>query len=860
MFRLTRRSLWEHKRRLISTVVAIVLGVGFMAGTLVLTNTIDRTFDDLFATANGAVDAQVQGKVTLADSFFGDQRALLDPSLVGRVKAIDGVDRAAPFVQLLGFGSTNRVIGTNGKTIGASQGPPTLFQNWLQDDTLSPYHVSKGRAPGADDEIALNVAAAEDGHLHVGDRVEVVTQFGRATYQLVGTYLFGTAKSAAGAVTVSFTLPEAERLAGTHGQIQQVLVSADHGVSQAELARRITPILPKDGEVLTGVEAAKQQSSDVQQGFSFFSTILTVFAVVALLVGIFVISNTFSILVAQRTRELALLRALGARRRQVLGSVLLEALFVGAFAAVLGLLAGIGLAKLVTKAFEAGGADLPTDHLTVALSTVIIAFALGLGVTLIAALVPAFRATRVRPLAALRNVAIDRSGASRIRIVIGVLVLLIGGLNLSRAWTATSSDAIPGVGFGALLIVVGAIVVGPVLAGPSVRFLGAGLTRFKGVTGRLATENAARSPKRTSATASALVISVALIGFITVLASSVNDSIGSQVSRGFRGDFVVQSSSSAFGPPSGFPATVTDEVSKVPGVALAAGVGFGRGKVTYPDGGKATKFVTGVEPKGFVEILTAKMVQGDIPSLSDRGVIVDKGIARKHHLKAGSALSLAVAGGQTLQLRVQGISDDPQLLGDMTITRTALNGASPQQLDAQVFGKLEPGASFKAVAPKIEKAIADVPSLEVLDRDGFVGSIAKQLTQLVIFLYVLLGLSVIIALVGIVNTLALSIHERTHELGLLRAVGMHRGQLRSTIRWEAVLISVLGTVVGLGVGVGLAYAMVTALGTAGLEQFSLPVQPLVVITLLAAILGTLASVLPSRRAARMAILDAIASD
>lgn len=860
MFRLTRRSLWEHKRRLVSTVVAIVLGVAFMAGTLVLTNTIDRTFDDLFATANGAVDSQVQGKVTLADSFFGDQRALLDPTLVDQVRAVPGVARAEPFVQVLGFGSTNRVIGADGKAIGSSQGPPTLFQNWLEDEHLSPYHLTKGRGPAAAGEIAINVAAAEDGDLHVGDDVAVVGQFGRATYKLVGTYLFGTAKSAAGAVAVSFTLPESERLAGTDGKVQQVLAAADDGISQAELTRRIARIVPKDAEVLTGVEAAAQQSTDVQKGFSFLKTMLQVFGGIALLVGVFVISNTFSILVAQRTRELALLRALGARRGQVLGSVLLEALLVGAFSAVAGLLGGIGLAKLVIGGFEASGVDLPTDHLAVNPSTIVTALVVGLLVTLVAALVPAIRATRVRPLAAIRSVAIDRSGASRTRIVLGVVILVLGALNLSRAWTSNDSDSIPVVGTGALLLVVGAIVVGPVLAGPSIRLLGAGLSRLRGVTGRLATENAARSPKRTSATASALVIAVALIGFITVAAASVNQSIRSQVTQGFEGDFVVQSSGSSFGPPSGFPATVADAVGKVPGVELAAGIGFGRAEVTYPDGKTATKFVTGVEPVSFVDVLKAKMAEGRIPDLTDDGVIIDQAIADAHHIRLGSAVTVAVPGGGTLPLRVEGISDDPQLLGEVTLTRSALNGASPQKLDAQVFGKLEPGASYDEVAPKIEAAVASVPSLEVLDRDGFVGSVADQLTQLVTLLYVLLALSVIIALIGIVNTLALSIHERTHELGLLRAVGMHKGQLRATIRWEAVLISVLGTLVGLGVGVGTAYAIITAMGSVGLEEFALPVGSLVTITILAALLGTLASVLPARRAAKMAILEAIATD
>jgi putative ABC transport system permease protein len=860
MFRITARSLWEHKRRLVSTLIAIVLGVAFMSGTLVLTNTINRTFDDLFTTVNDGVDAQVQGKVTLKDAFFGDQRALLDPSLVDAVRAVPGVHRATPFVQVLGFGSTNRIIGRDGKAIGASQGPPTLFQNWITDETLTPWHLAHGRAPTKDDEIAINVAAAEDGHLAVGDEVPVVSQFGRATYKLTGTYLFGTAKSSAGAVAVSFTLREAERLAGTDGQIQQVIASADPGLSQAALTRRIAPILPPQAEVLTGVAAAAQQSSDVQKGFGFFKTILLVFAGVALLVGVFVISNTFSILVAQRTRELALLRAVGARRAQVLRSVLLEASLVGAFAALVGLGAGIGLAKLVTKAFEASGADLPTNHLTVGASTVITALVVGIVVTLIAAAVPALRATRVKPIAALRDVAVDRSGASRGRIIFGAIVILLGLRNVSRSWTQHNDKAIGPVGLGALLLIVGAIVVGPVLAGPSVRLIGRGLVRLRGVTGRLAMENAARSPKRTSATASALLIAVALIVFITVAAASAKRSVTSQVSRGFRGDFVVQSSGSSFGPPSGFPATVADEVAHVKGVDLAVGVGFSRARLTYPDGKHATKFVTGVEPRGFVDVLTAKMVTGRITSLTEDGAILDTRVVQRHHLELGSPIRVAVAGGKTLALKVEGISDDPQLLGDITVSRTALNRASPQQLDIQVFGKLRPGTSYDAAAPRIERAIHDVPSLKVLDRKGFEGSIAGQLTQFVTFLYVLLGLSVIIALVGIVNTLALSIHERTRELGLLRAVGMHRAQLRSAIRWEAVLISILGTLVGLGLGVGLCYAITHALGSSGLDQFSLPVGSLVTISVLAVGLGTLASVLPARRAARLAILDAIATE
>jgi putative ABC transport system permease protein len=860
MLRLTRRSLWEHKRRLISTVVAIVLGVAFMAGTFVLTDTIDRTFDDLFATANAEVDAQVQGHVTLDDPLMGDQRALLDASLVDTVKAIDGVEEAVPFVVSVGFGSANRILGADGDALGATQGPPTLFESWVDLPEISPYNLSEGRGPEADDEIAINVAAAEDGDLEVGDQVEVLSQFGRTPYKLVGLFTFGTAKSQAGAVGVDFTLREVQRLAGTDGRIQQVLVTAEPGLSQQDLVDRIAPVLPADAEVITGVAAAKQLSKDVQSGFAFFKTALQVFGAIALLVGIFVISNTFSILVAQRTRELALLRAVGARRSQVLASVLLEAVMVGLVSAGLGLLGGVGLAQGVTKLFEAFGADLPSKSLAVRPGTIVTSVVIGLGVTLVAALIPAIRATRVPPLAALRDVAIDRSGASRLRLALGIIVTAFGGLNLSRAWTADDSGAIPTVGLGAVLLIIGAIVIGPVLAGPTIRALGAVLHRITGVTGKLAMENAARSPKRTSATASALLIGVALVGFITVFASSAKSSVTAEVERGFKGDFVVQAGGASFGPPSGFPATVADQIGQVPGVKVAIGVGFARAEITYPDGETAKQFIASVEPEGFTQVLEPRMVSGDITKLSDAGVLIDKAIAKSHRIRIGDGVTIAIPGGDTLELKVEGLSDDQTLLGNVTMTRDAFNAAAPQQLDIQVFGKLDRGADYDTVSAAVEKVTDQVPGLDVLDREGFIGDLASQITSFVTVIYGLLVLSIIIALIGIANTLSLSINERTRELGLLRAVGMNKRQLRAAIRWEAVLISVLGTIVGLGLGLGLSYAMIQVLSTVGLSQYSVPVVQLAAIAVMAAVLGTLASIRPSRRAARMAILDAIATE
>jgi putative ABC transport system permease protein len=860
MLKVTLRSFWEHKRRLISTVIAIVLGVAFMAGTFVLSDTLDKVFDDLFAQANEEIDTQVQGEILFSDPFQGDQRALLDPGVADAVAQVEGVESAKPFVITFGFGSTNRILGADGDPIGASQGPPTLVESWVDDVDLSPYVIQKGRGPESDDEIALNVAAIDDGELTVGDQVTMINQFGREEYTLVGSFTFGTAESSAGAVSADFTLAEAQRLAGTDGKIHNVFARGADGVSQQELTDRIAPVVPANAEAITGVAAAAQLSSDVQSGFSFFKIILSIFGAIALLVGVFVISNTFSILVAQRTRDLALLRAVGASRGQVLGSVLLEATLVGLLAAALGLIAGVGLAKGVTSLLEATGADLPTTSLQIRPPTVVLALVLGLVVTLTAALVPAIRATRVPPLAALRDVALDRSGASKIRIGLGIVALAFGAFSLSAAWTDGSSDALPTVGLGALLVIVGAIVVGPVLAGPSIRTIGAPLPSLKGITGKLATENAARSPKRTSATASALVIGVALVGFITVFAASAKESVTHEVERGFAGDFVVQSSASGFGPPSGFPGSVADEAAAVEGVEVIVPVGFGRAEFTYPDGKDATQFITSVEPERLAEVLDARMEEGEVADLRDDGIIVDTELADDHDVVIGDRIKVTVPGGETLDLEVQAISDDDVLLGYFTITRDAYASVVPELLDIQLFGKVASGADTDAVLAAVDEAVADTPSLDVLDRDGFIGDLASQITSFVTVIYGLLILSIIIALIGIANTLSLSINERTRELGLLRAVGMHRGQMRSTVRWEAVLISLLGTLVGLGLGLVLSWALITALGSQGLTSFAVPIGSLVAITIGAALLGTMASILPARRAAKLAILDAIATE
>jgi putative ABC transport system permease protein len=849
MRRVTLRSLWAHKRRLVSTILAVLLGVAFMAGTFVLSDTIQTSFDDIFTDLNSELDAQVDGEV-LFSSDFGDQRAPIDPSVLDDVAAVDGVASAAPYVWTQGGGSTNRVLGSDGDPIGAF-GPPTLFESWIDDDALNPYDVVDGRAPEADDEITLNVGAAGDGDLALGDDVTLVTQHGQQAYRLVGLTQVRGEDSLAGSVSVGLTLAEAQRLSGLEDQLHQIFVDAEEGVSQEEITARIAEVLPDGVEVMTGEQATDELSDDVQSGFAFVTVILSVFGGLALLVGIFVISNTFSILVAQRTRELALLRAVGASRRQVLGSVLLEAVLIGLVAAVLGLAAGVGLASLAFGAF-----DLP-GNLVLQADTVISAVLIGVVITVLAAIVPAVRATRVPPLAALRDVAVERTDHSKLRLALGAVTTVAGLFAVAQAWVGPEDEnVLPTVGIGAVLLVVAAITLGPVLAAPTVRVLGAWVPKVKGLTGRLAVENAARSPKRTAATAASLIIGVALVSFITVFTASARATTDAALDRGFRGDFVVQNDG-GFAGFFGFPPALTDVVAGVDGVDVISPFSLVPAQITYPDGDVANALAFGADPSTLDAVLDVEMAEGSLSDLTDDGIVLDEQVVKDHDLSIGDTIEITVPGGASVPLEVQAVSDDELALGSYTVSRSAFQALMPEPLDVQIFGTVDEGADLDEVMAAIDEAIAEVPSVTVLDKEGFQGAIAESINQVLTMVLVLLLLSIVIAAIGIANTLSLSVHERVRELGLLRAVGMGRRQLRGMVRWEAVLISILGAVVGLALGTGLSWAVVTALGREGLDRFAVPLAPLVVIVLAAALLGVLASILPAQRAARLPVLEAI---
>lgn len=877
MFRLTLHSLWSHKRRLISTCIAVLLGVAFMAGTLVLTSTLNSVFDDLFEGMGAGVDAQVRGPILFESEFQGTQRDLIHENTVDSILAVPGVAGVEPFAA--SFSMT--LLDAEGETMGGF-GPPTIVGSWEYDPELASYTIAEGRAPEAPGEAVIDKAAAKDGPFEIGDEIVLITPTGRETKTLVGLSRFGDADSAAGSIYVGVTLEEAQRLAGEPDRLISVAVRAEPGVSPEELVKRLRDAnLFTGADIVTGQEAADEQASDVKEGLSFFSTILSVFAAIALFVGWFVISNTFSILVAQRTRELALLRAVGASRRQVLGSVLLEGWVVGLLSAVLGFFAGVGLAAAAMAALRAIGIDLPSASLVITPSVAVVSIIIGLGITTVAAFMPAIRATRVPPIAALRDVAVDQSGRSRVRLVLGLLALLLGLLSITPAFgDDPGTDELPGIGLGMGLIVLAVLLLAPIVARPLARAVGyvvqglvlvrekiAGLTRAgrskratdaHQVIGTLARENAMRSPRRTASTASALIIGVTLVGFITIFANSAQRSITSAIDNGFIGDFIVQPSSQA-----NFTGVTPDlgrDLAEVDGVETVAAISVFIGEMTTADDEASEAFVNGVDPASFSQVFTVRMAQGSLSDLVPGTIVVDRLLAEEKGIEMGDELKLVALGGYTASFEVVALSNDPALLGQWTVSNEDSSKLTATPTDAMLGLVLADGVSEADIRDQLESVVDEYPTMKIQNRDEFTGSLIDQISALLNVIYALLGISIVIAVIGIANTLSLSIHERTRELGLLRAMGMTRNQLRASVRWEAVIVALLGTAVGLILSITLSYTLVKALAGQGFSDFDVPITGMVFVVIFGAVLGVAAALLPAHKASKLNVLEAIAAD
>jgi len=826
-----------------------------MSGTLVLSATVNRVFDDLFAKMGENIDAVVQGKVLFESETDGVQRANLDDNIVEKVRQVEGVKAAEGSIETYML----TLLDAKGEPMGG-MGPPTVVGTWEQDSDINSFQVAEGRAPTKPGEAILDRGAIESGKLKVGKDISLITPKGTIKLKLVGASKFGEADSAGGATFIGTTLEQAQQLAGLPGKVSRISVIADDSTSSQQLVENLKAARLQDGiNVITGEEASAQNASSVKEGLGFFTTMLLVFAGIALFVGWFIISNTFNILVAQRTRELALLRALGASRNQVLGSVQVEALLIGLFSAVVGFLVGVGLAKGAYSAMSAAGMGLPQAALVVTPSIALITIIAGLLITAFAAIAPAVRATRVPPLAALRDVAVDRTGHSKIRMAGSVILILLGAISILPAFKATpSSESIAGVGLGLVLLIFALLTAGPIIASPIARVVGSPLPKLRGVTGTLARQNAVRSPRRTAATASALIIGVALVAFITIFANSAQRSIDTAIGNGFQGDYII-------GPVSqfnlaGISPSASKEISKIDGVKTVTSIGVTQGQITLPNGDKPSVFLGGIDTSTFEDVFTVRMTEGKLSDLTDHTIVVDSTLARDSDLAIGDKVKVISAIGKELELKVVALSNDPAMSGQWLVSRPTIDALSAEPTDLRLGVLAEPGTNIESLRKPIKDILKDYPTMKVQDREQFTSGIVKSITTLLNVVYALLAVSIIIALIGITNTLSLSIHERTRELGLLRAVGMTRAQLRSSVRWEATIVALMGTVIGTVAGIGLSYTMVRVLKSQGITEFAIPTTGMVSVVIFGAALGVIASIRPARKAAKLNVLDAIAAD
>jgi len=847
MWRVTLRGLISHKVRYVLTALAVLLGVAFMAGTFVFTDTISHTFDGLFGDVYSHTSAVVRAKQPFTPGAnFSSQRQLIDADLVTSVRQVPGVTGVS-----LGVEGYAQLVGRDGRAIGnPAAGAPTLGEAWTSGaDEMAPYKFAEGRPPRSRHEVAIDKHSSDVGNLAVGDRVTVLTQHQPREYTITGVVRWGTADSPLGASITLFDLATAERVLTEPGRVNEIDVAGTPDVSQEELVDRIqTMITDPQVEVVTAAEVIEEGQTSIHKALAFFDTFLLVFAGIALFVGCFLIFNTFSIVVAQRMRELALLRAVGASRAQVMLSVLGEALFVGFLASLAGLGVGVGLAVGLKALLAAFGFALPSSGLLVTPRTVVSSVVVGVAISLVAALVPAWKAGKVAPVAALREIEVGEGRVVR-RAVCGATLLVIGAGLLLVGLFAGVAHGMTYVGTGGAVFFLGIAVAGPVIARPLCRVVAAPVTW--GRTGRLARNNAMRNPKRTAASAAALMIGVALVTLISVMAASTKTSIGSLVDSAMRADFVVSGAGMAGGQ-SGFSPTLARRLDTLPEVASATGIRSGAVRI-----GGSISVVLAVDPRHVDDLFDVDLRQGDLAAMRPTGIAISQQVADAEGLRLGDRLPVAFTTTGTHDFTVQAIYGARSLAGDYVLPVSAARRHFSSQLDFQVYARLAPGVSPAAGRNAIDDVLSAYPNATLMDRTEYKHEQEAQIDQLLGLMYGLLGLALLIALIGIANTLALSIYERTHELGLLRAVGMTRRQLRGTVRGESVVIALLGTVEGLVAGVLLAWAVVSALESQGVTELSVPVTQLAIVAVLAALAGVVAAMGPAHRAARLDVLRAI---
>lgn len=847
MLKLTLKNLVARKVRLLLSAFAIVLGVGFVAGSFVFTDTMASSFDKIAYGTVSDVNVRLAAGSSdpIVDSINRDARQI-PAAVVADIAEVQGVKSAIGSVQ----GSGIMVITKENRLLSTTGAPTLAFSADDSVNTVGEPFMSlvQGREPLRAGELALDARSAAAAGYDIGDTVKLATTADPPIVKakLTGTFEFGGG-SLAGATLVLFEVKTAQQMfLDGEDAFNAVAIQREDNVSEEVLAKRVQQVLPQGLESLSGAKLAEETKSVFDSVLGFLNTFLLVFAGIALVVGSFLIVNTFSMLVAQRSSELALLRAIGASRKQVRTSVLIEAFVVGLFGSIMGLLVGFGLAAALKAGLGYLGVDLSGTALAFLPRTVIISLVVGVVVTLVAAYIPARRASKVPPIAAMRDDQAMSEGAIHWRVAVGVVLAILGFSLMGIAlWTDVSK---PGwwVGGGVIAVLLAVIATSVVTSLPVLLLLGKVFRKMFGFIGRLSEQNSLRNPRRTSATASALTIGLALVTTMAILGSSVNASIDDTVDEQFTADFIVRN-------PLGMPIStaLVREISELPGVAKAAtsqAVGF--------TVGDSSLFASATDPAAWAEIFPMDYVSGGAPV--DEGTIAfAESTAESLGIKQGQEVDLTFASGIEKAV-VAGIFADTGSVGQAMIPFSTLKPAGIKRADSTIAINKTESAGFLTTRGAIERVTADNPSVVVQDKASFAEAQREQVNTLLNLIYALLGLAIIIAILGIVNTLALSVIERTRELGLLRAVGLERSQLRRMVTLESIAIAVLGAVLGIAAGLLFGAALQRTFADTGITVLSIPVVQLGVFLVVAAIVGILAAVIPARRAAKLNILDAIA--
>ncbi|MFI6288438.1 ABC transporter permease [Streptomyces sp. NPDC051018] len=855
VFKTSLRNFFAHKGRMALSAVAVLLSVAFVSGTLVFTDTMNTTFDKLFAVTSSDVTLSPKSAGSEEETQKTGKPETLPASLVRKIESVEGVE----FVEGVAASSSVTVVNADNKNMGSTTGAPTIAGNWTKSD-LKMFEITSGHEPRGPTDVMVDADTADKHGLKLGDELRTISAVGDFSAKISGITTFKVTNP--GAAVVYFDTPTAQReLLGKEGLFAQLFVTAADGVSDEQLKRDIAEATGGAYKLQTAKENVDESRQDVGEFLDVMKYAMLGFAGIAFLVGIFLIVNTFSMLVAQRTREIGLMRAIGSSRKQVNRSVLIEALLLGVIGSVAGVGAGVGLAVGLMELMGSMGMNLSTDDLTVKMTTPVVGLTLGVVVTVVAAYIPARRAGKVSPMAALRDA--GTPGDRKAGLVRGLLgLLLTGGGAAALVMTTRADEAGDGsmfLGLGVFLTLLGFVVVGPLLSGVLVRLISAPTLRMFGPIGRMAERNALRNPRRTGATAAALMIGLALVAALSVVGSSMVASANEELDKSVGADFIVI--------PSTFQPIVPQAhqaMAKVPGIDHITQNKEVRAKIVTAGGAVTKESLTAADPT-YAQDLRRETVAGDLSAAYGKDSIsIGETYADKYGVKVGDPLTVSFTAGRTAELTVRAITSDDSSLDQgakylSTATAEQYIPAGSMPGNSMLLASAEDGQEDEAYAA-LKKALEPYPQYQVKNQADYKKGLQDQIGQLLNIVYGLLALAIIVAVLGVVNTLALSVVERTREIGLMRAIGLSRRQLRRMIRLESVVIALFGALLGLGLGMAWGAAAQKLLALEGLRTLDIPWPTILTVFVASAFVGLLAALVPAFRAGRMNVLNAIATE